>query len=112
MPIFVRMQELDVKFFLSIIASDVGPKFFNYAFQLRLATLLPSFKIAMKDNRSGAEIQGSELPEQGGLRGFWALILMQFQGAFSDNSLRWLVTFMVMGLGLSIPERDRLVTIR
>jgi acyl-[acyl-carrier-protein]-phospholipid O-acyltransferase/long-chain-fatty-acid--[acyl-carrier-protein] ligase len=45
------------------------------------------------------------------LRGFWALIVTQFQGAFSDNSLKWLVTFMVMGLGLSVVERDRLVTI-
>src|SRR5271166_1606698 len=62
----------------------------------------------MNSTTSGAEIQGSRFV---GLRGFWALIVTQFQGAFSDNSLKWLVTFMVMGLGLSIAERDRLVTI-
>ena len=42
--------------------------------------------------------------------GFWALIVTQFQGAFSDNSLKWLVTFVVMGLGLPHDERDRLVS--
>ena len=56
-------------------------------------------------------MQGSEPTEHGRLRGFWALIVTQFQGAFSDNALKWLVTFIVMGLGLSVVERDRLVTV-
>lgn len=33
-------------------------------------------------------------------RGFWSLIVVQFQVAFSDNTLRFLVTFMGLGLGL------------
>ena len=46
-----------------------------------------------------------------GGRGFWALIATQFQGAFSDNSLKWLVTFMVMGMGLPKDKRDWMVSI-
>ena len=65
-------------------------------------------------NETNPVIGGQNTETRGvpaGLRGFWALIITQFQGAFSDNALKWLVTFMVMGLGLSVPERDRLVTI-
>jgi len=32
-------------------------------------------------------------------RGFWSLILVQFQGAFSDNALKNLVLFLILGLG-------------
>ena len=38
-------------------------------------------------------------------RGFWNLMFTQFQGAFSDNALRWLVIF--PGAGLGEPERSR-----
>jgi acyl-[acyl-carrier-protein]-phospholipid O-acyltransferase / long-chain-fatty-acid--[acyl-carrier-protein] ligase len=31
------------------------------------------------------------------MTGFWALIAVQFQGAFSDNALKWLVSFLVLG---------------
>ncbi len=65
----------------------------------------------MNDTRSGAEIQGSEPPEHGGLRGFWALIITQFQGAFSDNSLKWLVIFLITGMNLPPEKRDQLVGI-
>ncbi len=44
-------------------------------------------------------------------RGFWALIVTQFQGAFSDNTLQWLATFIVVGLGLPEATRDRLITV-
>ena len=37
---------------------------------------------------------------QTSLRGFWALIVTQFQGAFSDNALKTLVTF----IGLAAAE--------
>lgn len=43
--------------------------------------------------------------------GFWALIATQFQGAFSDNALRYLVTFLILGLGLPEAQRDRLVLV-
>jgi acyl-[acyl-carrier-protein]-phospholipid O-acyltransferase/long-chain-fatty-acid--[acyl-carrier-protein] ligase len=44
-------------------------------------------------------------------RGFWALIVTQFQGAFSDNTLRWLTTYMIMQMGLDLATRDRLIAI-
>ncbi len=42
-------------------------------------------------------------------RSFWSLIATQFQGAFSDNILKNLVLFFVLGLGLPAAERDLLV---
>jgi acyl-[acyl-carrier-protein]-phospholipid O-acyltransferase / long-chain-fatty-acid--[acyl-carrier-protein] ligase len=44
-------------------------------------------------------------------RGFWALILVQFQGAFSLNVLRYLLTFMVMGGAISEARGDTLVSL-
>ena len=35
------------------------------------------------------------------LAGFWALIAVQFQGAFSDNALKWLVSFLVLETALT-----------
>jgi acyl-[acyl-carrier-protein]-phospholipid O-acyltransferase/long-chain-fatty-acid--[acyl-carrier-protein] ligase len=40
------------------------------------------------------------------LSGFWALIATQFQGAFSDNTLKWLVSFLVLETAASREERD------
>ncbi|HLY91655.1 MAG TPA: acyl-[ACP]--phospholipid O-acyltransferase [Candidatus Angelobacter sp.] len=44
-------------------------------------------------------------------RGFWALIAVQFQGAFSLNVLRYLLTFMVMRTALSQEHSDALVSL-
>jgi acyl-[acyl-carrier-protein]-phospholipid O-acyltransferase/long-chain-fatty-acid--[acyl-carrier-protein] ligase len=43
--------------------------------------------------------------------GFWALIVTQFQGAFSDNTLKWLAIFLITQLNLPDEQRDRLVTL-
>ena len=40
------------------------------------------------------------------LTGFWALIATQFQGAFSDNTLKWLVSFLVLETAASKEQRD------
>ncbi|HTQ59954.1 MAG TPA: MFS transporter [Candidatus Solibacter sp.] len=49
----------------------------------------------------------SSLPTQpASLAGFWALIAVQFQGAFSDNALKWLVSFLVLDAALSKERRD------
>ena len=45
----------------------------------------------------------------GSLRGFWSLFVTQFQGAFSDNTLKWLVIFLITGMGFSNLRRDQLV---
>src|SRR3974390_2310432 len=42
----------------------------------------------------------------GRLLGFWALIATQFQGAFSDNAVKWLVSFLVLESGVSREQRD------
>jgi acyl-[acyl-carrier-protein]-phospholipid O-acyltransferase/long-chain-fatty-acid--[acyl-carrier-protein] ligase len=41
-----------------------------------------------------------------GLAGFWALIAVQFQNAFSDNALKWLVSFLVLETAISKQQRD------
>ena len=41
------------------------------------------------------------------LHGFWSLIVTQFQGAFSDNILKWLVVFMILGMNVSSAELHR-----
>jgi len=42
-------------------------------------------------------------------RGFWALIVTQFQGAFSDNALKWLVISLIAGMNFTDDKRDQLV---
>jgi acyl-[acyl-carrier-protein]-phospholipid O-acyltransferase/long-chain-fatty-acid--[acyl-carrier-protein] ligase len=44
-------------------------------------------------------------------RGFWSLIATQFQGAFSDNALKNLVLFLVVGMGLPESARERLAVV-
>jgi acyl-[acyl-carrier-protein]-phospholipid O-acyltransferase/long-chain-fatty-acid--[acyl-carrier-protein] ligase len=55
--------------------------------------------------------QPSSVGQPSATRGFWALIITQFQGAFSDNALKWLAIFLITQLNLPSGERDRLVTI-
>jgi acyl-[acyl-carrier-protein]-phospholipid O-acyltransferase / long-chain-fatty-acid--[acyl-carrier-protein] ligase len=43
------------------------------------------------------------------LRSFWLMFVVEFQNAFSDNTLKFLVTFFIVGLGLSEETRDSLV---
>jgi len=37
------------------------------------------------------------------------MFVVEFQNAFSDNVLRWLVTFLIVGMGFSLEQRDSLV---
>lgn len=57
--------------------------------------------------------QAEQLPATGSQsqRGYWALIITQFQGAFSDNVLRYLLLGLVVGPGLSEQSGNRLVSI-
>ena len=55
-----------------------------------------------------SEIRKSDSAEPTSLRGFWSLFVTQFQGAFSDNVLKNLVIFMMIGLGLSLAEKHRI----
>jgi acyl-[acyl-carrier-protein]-phospholipid O-acyltransferase / long-chain-fatty-acid--[acyl-carrier-protein] ligase len=44
-------------------------------------------------------------------RGFWSLIVTQFQTGFNDNGLKYLVTYIVIGMNLPQAKRDSLVPI-
>jgi acyl-[acyl-carrier-protein]-phospholipid O-acyltransferase / long-chain-fatty-acid--[acyl-carrier-protein] ligase len=48
---------------------------------------------------------------RGWRRGFWSLIVTQFQGAFSDNALKQLAIFIGISIGLSQTGRDKLVSL-
>ncbi len=44
-------------------------------------------------------------------RGFWSLVVTQFQGAFNENGLKNLVVFLILGMAMQKADRDRLVLI-
>jgi acyl-[acyl-carrier-protein]-phospholipid O-acyltransferase / long-chain-fatty-acid--[acyl-carrier-protein] ligase len=69
--------------------------------------------------RGYTSLQVSELPNEtalpvadpiraarNSLAGFWALIAVQFQNAFSDNALKWLVSFLVLDAATGKERRD------
>src|SRR5256714_15449659 len=41
-------------------------------------------------------------------RGFWSLIATQFQGAFNENALKFLVIYLILALEKNSAQRDRL----
>src|SRR5580698_2632318 len=47
--------------------------------------------------------------ERGWQRGFWSLIVTQFQTGFNDNGLKFLVIYIVIGMNLPAAQRDRLI---
>jgi MFS family permease len=44
-------------------------------------------------------------------RGFWSLVVTQFQGAFNENGLKNLVVFLILGMAMQKGDRDQLVLI-
>jgi acyl-[acyl-carrier-protein]-phospholipid O-acyltransferase / long-chain-fatty-acid--[acyl-carrier-protein] ligase len=66
-------------------------------------------KDLMNHSQSESEMAVADSPGGGGLRGFWALIITQFQGAFSDNALKQLALFIGISLGFSERQQDRLI---
>jgi acyl-[acyl-carrier-protein]-phospholipid O-acyltransferase / long-chain-fatty-acid--[acyl-carrier-protein] ligase len=44
-------------------------------------------------------------------RGFWSLVVTQFQGAFNENGLKNLVVFIILGMAMQKADRDRLVLV-
>ncbi|HWW01370.1 MAG TPA: acyl-[ACP]--phospholipid O-acyltransferase [Candidatus Acidoferrum sp.] len=59
-------------------------------------------------NQSEAHSESRE-NKPNGLRGFWSLIVTQFEGAFNDNALQTLVTFMGLEMALSAWLHNALV---
>ena len=62
----------------------------------------------MNDLSSKAAIESGASPGTSRLRGFWFLIVTQFQGAFSDNVLKNLVIFMLIGMNVSVAEKHKI----
>jgi len=58
-----------------------------------------------------ADASPAEAPRRDWGRGFWSLIGTQFQGAFNENGLKSLVIYLVVGMGFSQADRDRLVLV-
>ena len=57
-------------------------------------------------NGAEADVRLAVRDPRGGMLGFWALIAMQFQRAFSDNALKWLVSYLVLEAALISAQRD------
>ena len=92
------MPEPDTNlFFRPIAAIDAGQKFFNSQFGAQVV----SFAAVTEPKDISRQSESS-------LRGFWALIVTQFQGAFSDNALKQLALFIGISLGMGEAEQDRL----
>jgi len=60
-----------------------------------------------KNNEASLPVHKDLTESSTGTRGFWSLIVTQFQGAFSDNVLKNLVVFMILGGTLSLAEEHR-----
>jgi acyl-[acyl-carrier-protein]-phospholipid O-acyltransferase/long-chain-fatty-acid--[acyl-carrier-protein] ligase len=57
-----------------------------------------------------APMTGSEATEKRAWqRGFWSLIATQFQTAFNDNALKFLVIYIIVAMALPLATRDRLI---
>ncbi len=50
-------------------------------------------------------------PPRNWRRGFWSLIITQFQTGFNDNGLKYLVIYLIIGMNLPQARRDSLVPI-
>ena len=64
----------------------------------------------MSNSDTNSPVISVEPETQRSERGFWALIVTQFQGAYSDNILRNLLLAMIVGMGLAKGERDSFVS--
>src|SRR5260370_15287516 len=59
-----------------------------------------------KPSEPGSDAQSEAVEKHSAsLRGFWSLFVTQFQGAFSDNVLKNLVIFMILGLNVSLAKK-------
>ena len=54
------------------------------------------------------ELKDISQQSESSLRGFWSLFVTQFQGAFSDNVLKNLVVFLLIGLNMTLAQKHEL----
>ena len=66
-------------------------------------------------HQSGLPAQAPFVPQQpvdpNWRRSFWALIVTQFQGAFSANTFQYFLLYLVLGMGLAKERQDLLVSV-
>jgi acyl-[acyl-carrier-protein]-phospholipid O-acyltransferase / long-chain-fatty-acid--[acyl-carrier-protein] ligase len=62
-------------------------------------------------NNSTTFVPRAPQPPRSWRRGFWSLIVTQFQTGFNDNGLKYLVIYMIIGMNLPQARRDSLVPI-
>jgi acyl-[acyl-carrier-protein]-phospholipid O-acyltransferase/long-chain-fatty-acid--[acyl-carrier-protein] ligase len=60
---------------------------------------------------TGISSRGEPAPPANWRRGFWSLIVTQFQGAFNDNALKFLVIYLIVERNFFPATRDRLVLV-
>ena len=54
----------------------------------------------------------SSSPPPNWQRGFWALIVTQFQNAFNDNAIKFLVIYIMVAMNFPEDQRDFLLLVR
>ena len=62
-------------------------------------------------NNSTTSVPRASQPPRDWRRGFWSLIVTQFQTGFNDNGLKYLVIYLIIGMNLPQARRDSLVPI-
>jgi acyl-[acyl-carrier-protein]-phospholipid O-acyltransferase/long-chain-fatty-acid--[acyl-carrier-protein] ligase len=62
-------------------------------------------------NTSSEPTENSSNARPASHRGFWNLIATQFQGAFSDNALKNLVIFLILGMNLPHERANRMISL-
>lgn len=62
-------------------------------------------------NTSSDSTENSSRAPRVSHRGFWNLIATQFQGAFSDNTLKNLVIFLILGMNLPHERANRMISL-
>src|SRR5437879_5454161 len=74
-----------------------------------LGALVPSAVFCRcKEGRDDMQSQAQVNTDNRWQRGFWSLIVTQFQGAFSDNVLKNLVIFMMLSANLTSEREHRI----
>ena len=76
--------------------------------QYSIPPLFPIPRWRLESRRAGRytpRFVSTSTSERPWRRGFWSLIVTQFQGAFSDNALKTLVTFLAIGAGATQAEK-------
>ena len=86
------------------MSDDAGQKFFNSQFAACRVSLDAVTESQIPDPDPGP---GPRRQTPDATSGFWALFVTQFQGALSDNVLKWLVVFMILGMNVSTAELHR-----